>query len=318
MKEWKEKFLTYLQAIKNASAHTLRNYGVDLADFQRFIQTDKLSCIDKRMIRGYLAHLNQKNATKRTILRRLSALRSFFKYLLKEGVITTNPLEEIEAPKLEKTIPAPLTREEIDRLFQQPDIKTYLGYRDRCIIELFYSSGLRISELVGLGRTDFDSTNLTLRVKGKGKKERVIPITKNAATWINTYLNHPERILDSELHQAEKNHVAIFLNKWGERLSVRSVDRNFKLYLKRSGLAAKATPHTIRHTIATHWLENGMDLKTIQILLGHSSLATTTIYTRVSTKLKKVVYDKTHPLVKGRDMTISKQEGVAHEKEFVT
>lgn len=318
MKEWKEKFLTYLQAIKNASVHTLRNYGMDLADFQGFTQTDNLLLIDKRMIRGYLAHLNQKNVTKRTILRRLSALRSFFKYLLKEGASTSNPLEEIDAPKLEKTIPAPLTREEIDRLFQQPDIQTYLGYRDRCIIELFYSLGLRISELVGLDRTDFDLANLTLRVKGKGKKERVLPITKNAAAWVNGYLNHPERILDSELHQAEKNHIAIFLNKWGERLSVRSVDRNFKLYLKQSGLAAKATPHTIRHTIATHWLENGMDLKTIQILLGHSSLATTTIYTKVSIKLKKVVYDKTHPLVKGRDMTISKQEGVAHEKEFVT
>jgi integrase/recombinase XerC len=184
-------------------------------------------------------------------------------------------------------------------------------------MELFYSSGLRISELVGLNKPDFDTVNLTLRVKGKGKKERVIPITKNAAAWINSYLNHPERAMDSDRHQAEKNHDAIFLNKWGERLSVRSVDRNFQFFLKQSGLASKATPHTIRHTIATHWLENGMDLKTIQILLGHSSLSTTTIYTQVSTKLKKVVYDKAHPLVKGRDMTISKQEGVAHEQEFV-
>jgi integrase/recombinase XerC len=317
MKEWKEKFLGYLQAIKNASVHTLRNYGMDLADFQRFAQTEEIKAVDKRIIRGYLAHLNQNQISKRTILRRLSALRSFFKFLLKEGVISHNPLEEIDAPKLEKTIPAPLTREEIDRLFQQPDTQTFLGFRDRTIMELFYSSGLRISELVGLNKTDFDATNLTLRVKGKGKKERVIPITKNAAAWINSYLNHPERALDSDRHQAEKNHDAIFLNKWGERLTVRSVDRNFQLFLKQSGLASKATPHTIRHTIATHWLENGMDLKTIQILLGHSSLSTTTIYTQVSTKMKKVVYDKAHPLVKGRDMTISKQEGVAHEQEFV-
>ena len=143
------------------------------------------------------------------------------------------------------------------------------------------------------------------------------PITKNAAAWINSYLGHPERTLDSKTHLAEKNHDAIFLNKWGMRLSVRSVDRNFQTFLKQSGLASKVTPHTIRHTIATHWLEKGMDLKTIQILLGHSSLSTTTIYTKVSTKLKKVVYDKAHPLVKGRDMTISKQEGVAHEQEFV-
>lgn len=308
MKEWKEKFLSYLQAIKNASVHTMRNYGMDLSDFQEFAQIEEIKSVDKRMIRGYLAHLNQKKATKRTILRRLSALRSFFKYLLKEGAITQNPLEEIDAPKLEKTIPAPLTREEIERLFQQPDIQTFLGFRDRVIMELFYSSGLRISELVGLNRSDFDAINFTLRVKGKGKKERVIPITKNAAEWILRYLHHLERTLDGELHSAEKNHEAIFLNKWGERLSVRSVDRNFQAFLKQSGLASKATPHTIRHTIATHWLENGMDLKTIQILLGHSSLATTTIYTKVSTKLKKVVYDKTHPLVKGKDMTISNKK----------
>jgi integrase/recombinase XerC len=316
MKEWKEKFLSYLEAIKNASVHTLRNYGMDLADFQKFAQKEDVTVVDKRMIREYLTHLNQKQVTKRTILRRLSALRSFFKYLLKEGAISHNPLEEIDAPKLEKTIPSPLTIEEINRLFQQPDTQTYLGFRDRTVMELFYSSGLRISELVGLNRSDLDAANLTLRVRGKGKKERVIPITKNAATWINSYLNHPERNLDSEQHQAEKNHNAIFLNKWGDRLSVRSVDRNFQTFLKQSGLASKATPHTIRHTIATHWLEKGMDLKTIQILLGHSSLSTTTIYTKVSTKLKKVVYDKTHPLVKGRDMTISKQEGVAHEQEF--
>jgi integrase/recombinase XerC len=297
MNHWKEKFLTYLQAIKNASVHTLRNYGMDLSDFQGFAKTDDVKSIDKRVIRGYLAHLNTKH-TKRTILRRLSALRSFFKYLLKEGAIPANPLEEIDAPKLEKKIPSPLTREEIDRLFQQPDIKTFLGFRDRSIMELFYSSGLRISELVGLSRSDFDAENLTLRVKGKGKKERVIPITKNSAAWISSYLNHPERALDGDQHFAEKDQSAIFLNKWGERLTVRSVDRNFKAFLKLSGLAAKATPHTIRHTIATHWLENGMDLKTIQVLLGHSSLATTTIYTQVSTKLKKDVYDKAHPLVK--------------------
>ncbi len=298
MKEWKEKFLNYLRAIKNASVHTIRNYGLDLEGFYLFSKVEGVHTVDKKMIREYLFYLNQNGVAKRTILRKLSTLRSFFKYLLKEKALLQSPLDEIDAPKLEKTIPAPLSREEIDRLFQQPDIQTYLGFRDRCMMELFYSSGLRISELVGMNRFDFDKGEHTLRIRGKGKKERVIPVTENAATWVESYLNHPERFLDSQLHQAEKNHEAIFLNKWGERLSVRSVDRHFKTYLKLSGLAAKATPHTIRHTIATHWLENGMDLKTIQILLGHTTLATTTIYTQVSTKLKKEVYDKTHPLVK--------------------
>ncbi len=297
MQQWKEKFLTYLTAIRNASPHTIRNYRLDLDAFGSFIQDTQLTAVDKWKVRGYLAHLNQKQATKRTILRRLSSLRSFFKFLLKEGALAQNPLDDIDAPKLDKTIPSPLSREEVDRLFAQPDAATFLGFRDRSIMELFYSSGLRISELVGLDRADFDAANFTLRVKGKGKKERVIPITKNAAAWITGYLTHPERFLDSDVHQAEKNHDAIFLNKWGTRLTTRSVDRNFKLYLKASGLAAKATPHTIRHTIATHWLENGMDLKTIQTLLGHSSLATTTIYTQVSKKTKKAVYDNAHPLV---------------------
>lgn len=314
MQEWKEKFLTYLRAIRNASPHTIRNYNLDLDHFASFTQAASLQAIDKWKIRAYLAHLNQKQATKRTILRRLSSLRSFFKFLLKEGVVSQNPLDEIDAPKLDKTIPAPLSHEEVDRLFAQPDTTFFLGFRDRSIMELFYSSGLRISELVGLNRADFDAANLTLRVRGKGKKERVIPITQNAANWIINYLNHPERYLDGDQHQAEKNHEAIFLNKWGERLTTRSVDRNFKSYLKTSGLAAKATPHTIRHTIATHWLENGMDLKTIQTLLGHSSLATTTIYTQVSKKIKKDVYDKAHPLVKEKNIPLTKQVGVTYEE----
>jgi integrase/recombinase XerC len=205
-------------------------------------------------------------------------------------------LDEIDSPKLEKKIPSFLSYEQVQRLFEQPDTSHYLGFRDRCIMELFYSSGLRISELVGLDRQNFDQRNLQLRVRGKGKKERIVPITQTAATWLKDYLNHPQRHQDLEDHQAQVDEKAVFLNKWGQRLTARSVDRKFEGYLKTSGLAGKITPHTIRHTIATHWLEKGMDLKTIQILLGHSSLATTTIYTQVSSRLKREVYQKTHPL----------------------
>jgi len=301
-----EQYIQYLRAVKNASEHTLRNYSMDLTAFKKFVdhQNSKapepspllVTQVDKRVIRNYLAHLSAKDGAKRTVLRRLSSLRSFYKYLVKEKVVTANPLEEIESPKLEKTIPASLTYDQVERLFSQPDISSYLGFRDRCIMELFYSSGLRVSELAGLNRDDLDSTNKRLRVMGKGKKQRVVPITKNAADWLARYLHHAERHIDIDDHQAEKDPKAIFLNKWGSRISVRSIDRNFDEYLKASGLAGKITPHTIRHTIATHWLEKGMDLKTIQVLLGHSSLSTTTIYTHVSTRLKKEVYDKTHPL----------------------
>lgn len=296
MKELKIKFLEELKVMKNASIHTVRNYSLDLGQFEKHIGHLPLEKVDKKIIRGYFALLHAKQGAKKTLLRRLSSLRSFFKYLIKNKILFSNPLEEIAGPKLDKLLPKILSYEQVEVLFNQPEVATYLGFRDRCMMELFYSSGLRISELVGLNRTDVDPVNKMVLVRGKGKKERRIPITQNAAAWILQYLSHPERETGGKAHEKECDKKALFLNKWGKRISVRSVDRNFKHYLLKSGLAMKITPHTIRHTIATHWLEKGMDLKTIQTLLGHTSLATTTVYTHVSPKLKKEVYDKSHPL----------------------
>lgn len=295
-----EDFIKYFRVMKNASVHTLRNYRIDLRSFQDFLAQEKIQIhnleeCDKRILREYLAYLNFKSAAKRTLLRRIACLRSFFKFCKREKKIEHNPMEEIESPKLEKNLPRALVMEQIERLFAQPDVQTYLGFRDRCIMELLYSSGLRISELAALDRGDFDHKNHLLRLKGKGKKERIVPITPSAAKWIGEYLDHPQRKLKGKQHKAEIDKEAIFLNKWGERISVRSLDRNFAKYLTACGLPPSVTPHTIRHTIATHWLENGMDLKTIQVLLGHNSLVTTTIYTKVSGKLKREVYDKAHP-----------------------
>lgn len=320
------RFLEHLKIIKNASAHTIRNYAIDLNSFKSYLEKEwlgerndeelpekishqepyssrsstfdnllNLERIDRKTLRGYLASLSLNKEHKRTIARRLSSLRSLFRYALAQGLIKADPAEELESPKLDKKLPSSLTYDQVAYLFEQPDTTTYLGFRDRAILELFYSSGLRVSELVSLNRQDFDYSNMTVKLRGKGKKERIVPITRNAAEWIRTYLDSPERQINSPTHAAEADQQAVFLNKKGTRLSARSVDRNFEAYLKQSGLAGKATPHTIRHTIATHWLENGMDLKTIQVLLGHSSLSTTTIYTQVSTKLKKKVYDETHP-----------------------
>jgi len=301
-----KKYLNYLRVVKNASEHTLRNYGIDLEAFKAFYEKEIVKAevsftvkeVTKRTIRSYLSTLSAKNAAKKTVLRRLSSLRSFYKFLVKERAVEQDPFEAIETPKLDKKIPPSLTYAQVERLFEQPDLSSYLGFRDRCIMELFYSSGLRISELAGLNRSDFDERNFLLRVKGKGKRERVVPITQTAAKWISDYLSHPERHLETKEHKPELEPDAIFLNRWGKRLTVRSVDRSFEEYLKASGLAHRITPHTIRHTIATHWLEKGMDLKTIQVLLGHKSLATTTIYTHVSSRLKREVYDKAHPLAK--------------------
>ena len=288
MKEAVLKFLHHLEVVSNASKHTIRNYHLDLQAFMSFLNKDlTLDQVTKQMVRSYIAELNLKGAKKRTIVRHLSSLRSFFKFALKQKWISASPMEAIDSPKLDKPLPKALSFDQIENFFNQPNVETFLGLRDRAIIELFYSSGLRVSELVSLSHDDFDGKNLRMRVQGKGKKERILPMTKGAAQWVHKYRNHAA--------YEPKDFDALFLNKQGTRLSVRSVDRLFKKYLVQSGLAQTVTPHTIRHTIATHWLEKGMDLKMIQTLLGHSSLATTTIYTKVSTSLKQDVYKRAHP-----------------------
>lgn len=320
------RFLEYLNVAKNASEHTIRNYAIDLNAFKSYLELEwlkekktdelpekisykdpythrltsfdhllELDKIDRKTVRGFLAWLSFNKHNKRTIARRLSSLRSLFRFTQSQHLTQIDPTEELASPKLDRKLPVSLNYEQVIHLFEQPDVSTYLGFRDKVIMELFYSSGLRVSELTGLNRQDFDYANLTIKLRGKGKKERVIPITKNAAGLIQFYLEHPDRWQGSSTHSPELDSEAIFLNKHGTRLTPRSVDRKFEQYLTQSGLSGDITPHTIRHTIATHWLENGMDLKTIQVLLGHSSLSTTTIYTQVSTKLKKKIYDETHP-----------------------
>lgn len=289
--EFVEKFIEYMRLMKNASSHTLRAYNSDLGAFYQFLKSEMLSTdlkeITKREVRFFLGKLHAEKKSTKTVLRRLSSLRSLYRYGIRERLVKGSPLEEIESPKKGKKLPVSITYAQVEILLSQPNTETYLGFRDRVMMELLYSSGLRLSELTGLNREDFDERRETLNIFGKGKKQRKAPITGSAAKWLTAYLEHPKR--------EEKDKNAIFLNKWGERINPRSVDRNFAAYLQKSGLSEKITPHTIRHTIATHWLENGMDLKTIQLLLGHNSLATTTIYTHVSSKLKREVYDKTHP-----------------------
>ncbi|MCB1072382.1 MAG: tyrosine recombinase XerC [Chlamydiia bacterium] len=296
LREKIQNFIHHMEVVKNASEHTLRNYSLDLKAFEGFVGKRE---VDKKLIRNYLGHLQMKGVSKRTVLRHLSSIRSLFKYLLREKKIQVNPAADIGSPKLDKPIPKALSYQEVEELFKQPNTEELLGLRDRSIMELFYSSGLRISELASLSRTDFNFRGRSLRVKGKGKKERVVPITQTVAKWIQSYLKDSRRYEEGKPY-CEKDQQAIFLNKWGKRLTTRSIDRLFKNYLRKSGLAGNITPHTIRHTIATHWLEKGMDLKTIQVLLGHSSLGTTTIYTRVSTKLKREVYERSHPRAKKR------------------
>lgn len=311
-------FMDYLKA-KNSSQHTLRNYAIDLTTFKAFLEHDlpperqsakidpylsekdnrcvpesvQLHTITRTTLRDFLGALVHQKRARSTMARHLSSLRSFFLFCEQRSWIKENPMTTIKNPKIEKRLPRSLAYEEVERLLNQPDLESCLGLRDRSIMELFYSSALRVSELAMLNRAHFDPDELLLTLRGKGKKERVVPITANAAAWIMRYLNSPKRYLNpTERHQGTE---AIFLNSRGTRLTTRSIDRLFARYLIQSGLGGRITPHTIRHTIATHWLENGMELKTIQLLLGHSSLSTTTIYTQISTKLKRAAFDQAHP-----------------------
>ncbi len=233
------RFLEYLKVIKNASPHTIRNYGIDLRAFNTYLaeveskENCAISLIDRKTIRGFLAWLNQNCLNKRSVARRLSSLRSFFKYAQTQNLISGNPTEEIDNPKLDKKLPASLSQEEITQLFNQPDLETYFGFRDRTMLELIYSSGLRVSELAALNRRDVDFVNGQVKLRGKGKKERVIPVTKNALRWITNYLAHEERHLKTETHSPQQDHEAIFLNKHGTRLTTRSIDRLFDAYLRR-------------------------------------------------------------------------------------
>jgi integrase/recombinase XerC len=291
-----EKFLEHLRLVKQASPHTIRNYRIDLAAFIQFVKGQEEKQLDRLLFRHFFAKLYEDGCARRTVLRRFSALHSLFRYMVKERQLSVNPLDELQRPKLDKTLPRPVTLSEVELFFAQPDTTTLMGLRDRVMMEVFYSSGLRLSELAQLSRSSLDLKRGRVKVMGKGKKERIIPLTPNASQWLQKYLDCPSRYEEGELHEAQIDSEAVFLNRWGKRLTVRSIDRLFQHYLRLSGLSNRLTPHVLRHSIATHLLEQGMDLKTIQMLLGHSALSTTTIYTKVSTRLKREVYEKAHPL----------------------
>ncbi len=281
--------------MRTLSKHTCRAYSIDLEYFHALFPKKHLQEVTSLDVKQFLLKLAQEEKSRRTALRKLSALRSFFRFALKNKWVLKNPLDVIDSPKMEKKIPIALSQEQIKRLLEAPSDKRYLGLRDRALIELLYSSALRMSEAVGLNREDVDIEEGMLLIRGKGKKERLVPITPTALKWLDKYLKHPSRFAGEKGVKPEVSKEAIFLNKSGNRLSERSLDRLFKVYVKKAALPSSVTPHVVRHTIATHWLEAGMDLKTIQVLLGHSNVATTTIYTHVSSKLKREVYDKAHP-----------------------
>lgn len=283
-----QKFITYLKIEKNASEYTLTNYQIDLKEFDNSIRTKSLENITHVDVRLFLARMKEKKFSKRTIARKMACLRSFFKFLCREGYIKSNPAIGLQTPKLEKRLPLFLDTDQVVKLIESPDVSELYGLRDRAILETLYSSGIRVSELVGLNKDNVDFIGGVLKVYGKGKKERLAPIGDRALRTIRHYL---EKLNISNI----KEKKAVFVNKSGRRISDRAVRRIVDKYIRKTSLNEKISPHSLRHSFATHLLDRGADLRSVQELLGHANLSTTQIYTHVTTERLKSIYDKVHP-----------------------
>lgn len=285
-----QDFLSFLSAEKNASLHTIKNYRSDLREFLEFLEKKKLEDTSHLDIRSFLAVLKSKTYSRSSISRKLACIRSFFKYLTREEVLETNPAAGVSTPKRERRLPLFLDPEEVASLIEAPSKNSWDEKRDRAILETLYSSGLRVSELVGLNHEDMDFFSGLVRVRGKGKKERIVPVGQKALTAIQGYL---EQRAPKDGDPSYKR--PLYINRSGGRLTDRSVRRMILKYARRIALKKGVSPHTLRHSFATHMLDRGADLRSVQELLGHQNLATTQIYTHVTTKRLKEAYDAAHP-----------------------
>jgi integrase/recombinase XerC len=307
--EWPEvlEFLDYLRGERGASPRTLTSYHADLCRFAEYLQaTGRLAgsgarqrgvfgpgTLDARVVRGYLAHMQGQGLSRSTMARRLAALRAFARYLCREGVLAHNPLTGVANPRQEKRLPRFLYPPEVELLVQAPPAATPAGLRDRALLELLYSSGLRVSELVGLDCADLNLAQGWVRVLGKGAKERLVPVGGPAAEALRGYLRRGRPALRARRKGPDEG--ALFLNCAGGRLSDRSVRSILDKYVQQVAIHEKVTPHVLRHTFATHLLDGGADLRAVQEMLGHVKLSTTQIYTHVSGERLKSVHDRAFP-----------------------
>jgi len=298
MQQLFNKYINYLEAERNASPYTVRNYTTDLLGFFQFLRDrdiDSLKGVDRHVLRDYLSYLMEKGFVKASIARKLSAIRSFYRYLLREEIISVSPVATTSSPKLDRRLPSFLTIEEVGRLLEAPDLSTPQGLRDCALLELLYASGLRVSELVSLNLEQVNLDSNEVRVWGKGSKERIVLMGEPAARALSTYLTRgrPEFL-------GKKGTNALFLNRYGGRLIERRVQRILEKYTDIAGIGRRVYPHMLRHTFATHLLDGGADLRVVQELLGHASLSSTQIYTHVSKSQAKKVYLSAHPMAQGR------------------
>jgi integrase/recombinase XerC len=322
-----QEFLDYLKAERDASVHTLRNYRVDLTQFLAYLQergdegAPAPAEVDHLAIRGFLARLHGARLAKTSVARKLAALRSFFRFLCRRGRLAANPAEMVQSPRLPVRTTPHLTVDEVFQLLADPDSMTpadkakhtlpvgALRARDRAILELFYASGLRTGELVALNLADVDRGEGLARVRGKGRKERIVPVGRQAILALCAYLEH-RGTLHPRGAGGPRDSEALFLNHRGGRLSTRGVSRIVLTHLLRSGLGKKITPHGLRHSFATHLLNGGADLRAIQELLGHARLSTTQRYTHVGLDKVMEVYDRAHPRARRRTGRPGTAQGV--------
>ena len=293
MNELINKFLDYLNYERKFSNYTILNYHEDLDRFIEYLnkkEINNIKDIDYQTIRNYLVYMHNKRLSKKTISRRISTLRSFFKYLLNKEYITDNPMILISNPKLDKLLPKFLYKEELDTLESIPDLDTTEGIRDKLIIELFYSTGIRVSELSNLKINDIDFKEKKINIFGKGSKERIVLFGNPCLELINLYMNNSRPYI---LNDGDSPYL--FVNKRKNKLSENSIRIIIKNILKKSGLNIKLTPHVLRHTFATDLLNNGADLRTVQELLGHENLKTTEVYTHITNDRLKKVFNACHP-----------------------
>jgi integrase/recombinase XerC len=329
-----QEFLNYLKFERHFSPHTAKCYSADLQQFCGFLSQDepgdqpspmapfdskpaygagpaasatsnafsqsdpqleqlqqKLLKVDPEEVRRFLLFLNEQNYSKSTVARKLATLRSFYKFCLRRGYVTNNPLSSIRTPKQEKRLPKYLELDQIIKLLQSPDDTTLLGSRDRAMLEVMFSTGVRVSELVALNLEDIDFVGESIRVRGKGKKERISPMSPSALNALRNYIE----IRNRDPRAARFDQEKLFINKHGQSLSTRSVRRKLDKYLMQAGLDPSVSPHTLRHSFATHMLNNGADLRSVQELLGHQSISTTQTYTQLTTRKLKESYDQAHP-----------------------
>ena len=293
MEQLLDQFLHYLIVEKGLSKNTIEAYSHGLNRFLLHLRAkgvQEIRDVDKLHLRAYLLALRRKNLNAKSIVRNLVAMRTFFRFLVQEGVLESNPVEELESPKMARTLPEILTLKEIEQILEQPDLQTPLGTRDRAMLETLYATGMRVSELTQLPIQQVNLEGGYVLLYGKGSKERIVPLGSEAMKWVTVYLKTARGTLSKG-----KESPSLFINRLGKGMSRQNFWKNLKDYGRRAGLRKRITPHLLRHSFASHLLERGADLRSVQMMLGHADISTTQIYTHVTGERLKKVHKQYHP-----------------------